>query len=41
MGAAGRERLEERFTWDATAARIVEAIASRLEHRAVRPTTLA
>jgi glycosyltransferase involved in cell wall biosynthesis len=29
MGAAGRRRLEERYTWDAVAGRIVEAVAAR------------
>jgi glycosyltransferase involved in cell wall biosynthesis len=29
MGAAGRARLEERFTWDAVAGRILEEIAAR------------
>jgi glycosyltransferase involved in cell wall biosynthesis len=29
FGEAGRRRLEERFTWDGVAARIVEAVASR------------
>jgi glycosyltransferase involved in cell wall biosynthesis len=30
MGAAGRRRLQERFTWDAVAGRILEAIAARI-----------
>jgi glycosyltransferase involved in cell wall biosynthesis len=29
FGEAGRRRLEERFTWDGVAARIVAAVASR------------
>lgn len=29
MGAAGRRRLEERFTWDAVAGRIVDAVRGR------------
>ena len=31
FGAAGRQRLEERFTWDGVAARIVETVASRTD----------
>ena len=31
FGAAGRLRLEERFTWDGVAARIVETVASRTD----------
>jgi len=33
MGAAGRRRLVERYTWDAVGARIVAEIAARLERR--------
>jgi len=34
FGEAGRQRLVERFTWDAVAGRIVEAVASRTGPRA-------
>lgn len=41
MGEAARERLLERFTWDAVAGRTVQAVGARLERRAPLPTTQA
>jgi glycosyltransferase involved in cell wall biosynthesis len=39
MGEAGRERMLARFTWDAVAGRIVDAVGARVQNGAARPTT--
>jgi glycosyltransferase involved in cell wall biosynthesis len=39
MGAAGRMRMQTRYTWDAVAGRIVDEIAARVKDHGARPTT--